>query len=346
MKEVQRMVREDIMKAYRLFKDDISKYIFENRLLYSFTGDFKFIGNVVCTTDSGKTVYEILNNTSEPIGVFGAGKAGKRFISRHQNIHFTCFIDNYKKNMDYDGLPIISLERFKEKYENGIVVIPPTIYHEEMLKQLKEEGFDEKRIINEGAETEKLKHLQYFDLPQLNEKRNAREIFVDGGGYDGTTSLDFLKWCSNWSQGYVYVCEPDEKNQLKCKENLSANKIAYKLISKGLWKDKERLRFNMSESCSFISTEGELETEVDSIDHLIKEPVTFIKMDIEGSEYQAILGAENMITRHKPKLAISVYHKPEDIWQLPLLIYQFNPGYQFYLRHYSFGNNETVLYAL
>lgn len=102
----------------------------------------------------------------------------------------------------------------------------------------------------------------------------------------------------------------------------------------------------MSESCSFISTEGELETEVDSIDHLIKEPVTFIKMDIEGSEYQAILGAENMITRHKPKLAISVYHKPEDIWQLPLLIYQFNPGYQFYLRHYSFGNNETVLYAL
>ena len=57
MKEVQRMVREDIMKAYRLFKDDISKYIFENRLLYSFTGDFKFIGNVVCTTYIGKTVY-------------------------------------------------------------------------------------------------------------------------------------------------------------------------------------------------------------------------------------------------------------------------------------------------
>ena len=79
---------------------------------------------------------------------------------------------------------------------------------------------------------------------------------------------------------------------------------------------------------------------------LFRSPVTFIKMDIEGSEYQAILGAEKMITSHKPKLAISVYHKPEDIWQLPLLIYRFNHEYKFYLRHYSFGNNETVLYAL
>ena len=346
MKKVQSIAQEDIMKAYQLLEDDMSKYIFENRLLYSFTGDFKFIGNVVCTIDSCKRIYGILDNTSETIAVFGAGKAGKRLINRHRNIRFTCFIDNYKKNIDYEGLPILSLGQYKEKYENGIVVIPPTIYHEEMLKQLKEENFDEKKVINEGAETEKLKHLQYFDLPLLNEKRNAKEIFVDGGGYDGTTTIDFLKWCSNLSQGYVYVCEPDKINQIKCKENLSANNITYKLIPKGLWENEQRLKFNMAESCSFISTEGDLEIEVDSIDHLIREPVTFIKMDIEGSEYQAILGAEKMITSHKPKLAISVYHKPEDIWQLPLLIYRFNHEYKFYLRHYSFGNNETVLYAL
>jgi hypothetical protein len=69
-------------------------------------------------------------------------------------------------------------------------------------------------------------------------------------------------------------------------------------------------------------------------------------MDIEGSEYKALLGAKNMIMKHKPKLAISIYHKTEDIWEIPYLIYQFNPLYKFYLKHYSLSDNETILYAL
>ena len=69
-------------------------------------------------------------------------------------------------------------------------------------------------------------------------------------------------------------------------------------------------------------------------------------MDIEGAEYQAILGAKKIIDKYKPKLAICVYHKPEDIWELPWLIHKINQEYKFYLRHYSFGDVETVLYAL
>ena len=73
--------------------------------------------------------------------------------------------------------------------------------------------------------------------------------------------------------------------------------------------------------------------------------VTFIKMDIEGAEYEALKGAERIIREQKPKLAICVYHKPEDIWELPELILEFNESYKFYLRHYSYQDNETVLYA-
>lgn len=77
-----------------------------------------------------------------------------------------------------------------------------------------------------------------------------------------------------------------------------------------------------------------------------REAPTFIKMDIEGAEKEALIGAEQIIRCHKPKLAICVYHKPEDIYVLPELINSFREDYRFYLRHYSNTIYETVLYAV
>ena len=68
-------------------------------------------------------------------------------------------------------------------------------------------------------------------------------------------------------------------------------------------------------------------------------------MDIEGAEKEALLGAEKITREQKPKLAISIYHKNEDIWEIPSLILEMNPEYRFYIRHYSFRFAETVLYA-
>ena len=122
--------------------------------------------------------------------------------------------------------------------------------------------------------------------------------------------------------------------------------IDYELISKGLWSSEKELHLKTNDTASTISEDGDTEIQVDSIDHLIGKPATFIKMDIEGSEYEALLGARNTILKCKPKLAICIYHKMEDIWELPGLIYAMCPKYTFYLRHYSFADNETVLYAL
>ena len=69
-------------------------------------------------------------------------------------------------------------------------------------------------------------------------------------------------------------------------------------------------------------------------------------MDIEGAEREAIIGARNIIKSQKPKMAVSIYHKKEDIWELPKLLIEINPEYKFYLRHYSFRDAETVLYAI
>lgn len=87
--------------------------------------------------------------------------------------------------------------------------------------------------------------------------------------------------------------------------------------------------------------------ETTSIDEILDGgEATYIKMDIEGAEYEALLGAKKTIKNYKPKLAISIYHKRCDIWEIPILLLSYNSDYKFYLRTYSFSGNDTVLYAL
>jgi hypothetical protein len=73
--------------------------------------------------------------------------------------------------------------------------------------------------------------------------------------------------------------------------------------------------------------------------------VDLIKMDIEGSELDALQGGENSLKRWRPKLAISLYHRPEDLFSIPLWLNSLNCGYRFFLDHYSIHHEETVLYA-
>ena len=83
------------------------------------------------------------------------------------------------------------------------------------------------------------------------------------------------------------------------------------------------------------------------IDSIVgEEQVTFIKMDIEGSELKALEGAEKTIKRHKPKLAICIYHKPMDVIEIPSYIMRLVPEYKFCIRQYTSRMWETVLYAI
>ena len=87
--------------------------------------------------------------------------------------------------------------------------------------------------------------------------------------------------------------------------------------------------------------------EIVRLDDIVGEEVTYIKMDIEGMELDALKGAEALITKYKPKLAISIYHKMEDIVEIPNHIRNMNLGYRFYLRHYwNCNGTDTILFAL
>ena len=73
--------------------------------------------------------------------------------------------------------------------------------------------------------------------------------------------------------------------------------------------------------------------------------VDFIKMDIEGFELPALAGAERVIDQFRPRLAISLYHRPEDIFEIPLWIGNRFPWYSLHLDHYTIHHEETVLFA-
>jgi hypothetical protein len=68
-------------------------------------------------------------------------------------------------------------------------------------------------------------------------------------------------------------------------------------------------------------------------------------MDIEGAELNALHGAEQTIRTFKPKLAISVYHKPNDLAEIPSYLNNLGLGYEFFLDHFTIYGGETVLFA-
>lgn len=168
------------------------------------------------------------------------------------------------------------------------------------------------------------------------------EVFLDVGGFDGFTSLEFIKKCKNYRK--IFIFEPDVINMKRVKSNTKKySDIEYLCL--GASSKKMTLKFDLrSNSSSRISEDGTVGIKVDLIDNLIQDVITFIKMDIEGEEIEAIKGAQLQISRNHPKLAISVYHKVEDLWKIPQLILSIRDDYDIYLRHYTEGIDETVMF--
>lgn len=354
-------------KFYNRLGDDESRRLYQALVMYNLTKNDTFF----CELNNEKLIkYGIdikdkLIRCGKKKVIFGAGVWGRRIKNLCSNIDFYCFVDNKKSGGYIDGLKILSLEEMILENPDACVIIATKKFAEEIESQLISCGIDQDHIVNMSdiiSEIDrKLVNDQYFDLPFLN--HDIEEVFVDVGVFDAGSSLNFVRWANN-DYKKIYLFEANPKFCKESEYNLKSKGITkYKMIHKGLWNEETTLTFYESphdseynitldeHNCFDKENEDKknwIEHTIDVVkmDDCIDERVTFIKMDIEGSEANAIRGAERIIREYKPKLAISVYHKKDDLWTIPKLIMEYNPTYKFYLRNYSLGYGESVLYAL
>ena len=182
---------------------------------------------------------------------------------------------------------------------------------------------------------------QYFDKEIVPEIKNIR--FVDGGGYVGDTATEIIKNYPDFEK--IYLFEPIKQHLDIAKRELAhLEKINF--LQLGLSNKKATLEFNEEKSFSSIYGKGNLKIEVDTIDNIIKEKVDFIKLDIEGAEQDALLGAQETIKKYHPVLAVCIYHKAEDWYKVPEMILTIRDDYDVYLRHYMEGIFESVMYFI
>ena len=170
----------------------------------------------------------------------------------------------------------------------------------------------------------------------------SNEVFVDAGGFDGDTTEEFCKRYPTYKK--VILFEPSDRNMQNAKKRL-VNRRDIEFFTLGISDICGTLSFNPDAgSASAVSNEGTFSIEVTTLDVAVKEKNTFIKMDLEGWELKALQGSKQHILDDHPKLAISVYHSASDFWCIPEYIFSLRQDYDIYLRHYTEGWSETIMF--
>jgi len=172
------------------------------------------------------------------------------------------------------------------------------------------------------------------------------ETYVDAGAYDGDSVRRFIDRVGG-RYTRVLAFEPDPNTYTRLKQCF-AHEPRVKTLNAGLHRHKAALRFRNDATRGAIFTDdGDCSIDVVSLDEVLGgAPVSYIKMNIEGAEIDALEGARKTIARWSPKLAVSVYHRASDLWRIPQIVSQLNPRYDLYLRQHDGGVIETVLYAI
>lgn len=320
-----------IPKIYAALQDDESRDIYKRRLLYSLTGD----GGELLRVHAGM----LPDPAQGKVCLYGAGESGHWFLRAGYRPPFV--VDKFQSG-ELEGVPIITLDEFLRmpncREYTVVVSVVRLPAARQILAELASLGL---RFVANRAGT------QYFDLPALGLRD---ECFVDGGAMDGADT-DWLLSRGLARRALVFEPNPRQTSALAAKY---AGNEAVAFFPCGLSDADGTARFETrryGQSGATASADGDSVARFRTLDSLTlgggyMGQVTFVKLDIEGAELAALKGAESTIREQKPKLAVCVYHKPEDIWEIPALVLEYNPGYRLWLRHYSLSRYDTVLYAV
>jgi FkbM family methyltransferase len=225
---------------------------------------------------------------------------------------------------------------------------------ENKIKKISANKYKIEKFIYNG-ESADIAHVFYLEDYAYSEivKPSLGDIVIDAGAYFGDTALWFSKYVGK--NGKVFAFEPLEYNFKILKNNIIENSLNDVItpVKKGIGEDEQRLNISGfgsgATTTSYESSKGEF-VDITTIDKFVKANkigrVDFIKMDIEGAELSALKGAQETLKKFKPKLAICVYHKGEDIIEIPEYLISIIPEYKLYIKHNSISFYDTVLYAV
>ena len=332
--------KKGVKNIYDHIIDARSKEIFGYRLMLSLTESPIYARKLIGSTAAGKHLYNTIKK--KRIFLYGAGKRGCRFKAMFPELQIVAYIDKYRTGKIND-LPIMKLDGLQND-EDVLILITNIANVNEIESDIKEKGNWQILKLNDYEESS-MKEI-YYDSRCIKYFSEKDGVFVDAGSFDGEDCLRFIN-SSLCHEHEIYAFEPDGINFQNCKMKLQGIDNV-KIFQMGLSTTEGYLNFieNDGEAARF-SEEGNSSIEVASLDKFVgSKKVAYIKMDIEGKEKDAILGAKNILKRDEPNMMISLYHKKEDIVDIPQSILDVNSRYKFVIEHYGVGStNDTVLYA-
>jgi FkbM family methyltransferase len=353
---------ENIARARALFADELSLRVFDVCMKYGmhvkFGGEdgakrdvFPEMLGLMDIPDATKSRLSRLMGEMRDARrrkfIYGAGTGCKavlegKSVQRFNPSGWSGIIDNNVTGERY-GLPIVSFADFVLRHGDALVlnsVGQPvgSAIHGQCL----DAGIDCLSLF----EIE-MSWNQYFDLPKAMGFRGDGAVFVHAGCFNGDTQKSFINWFGD-TYAKMVTFEPGKAEFALAKERLKGLRDV-EIVQAGLSDKSGTARLEQADrlSKSFISETGGNEINVVALDeYMVDQTVTFLALDVEGGEMAALMGAKGRIMGQKPKLAISAYHRPEDIWEIPFLAKEYNPNYKLYLRHYHLLDMfDTVMYA-
>lgn len=233
------MMFEQLKNLHDCLMDEESKVIFCSRLLYGLTHDWKYIKDMLFFfRKEDKGYYNILDVIDEPdrfkdkeIILFGTGFFASWVVKWLQycklEYHFFCDNDSKKWGNEFAGKRIISPEDLFKEHQAAWVLIASDIYEEEMILQLQSNQFPNEQIIRlvDFIKKKEMYLAEGILYPQKD------EVYIDGGSYDGSSSLEFIKWAGKENVKKVYAFEPEPNNYKICQNNMKENcKTDYEVL--------------------------------------------------------------------------------------------------------------------
>ncbi|SFO07003.1 methyltransferase, FkbM family [Pseudobutyrivibrio sp. UC1225] len=344
------LILETINNIYDHLSDDESKKIFNMRLKYLISCDEReyVTSNMMLYNDwkmiDGLRAPEI----EDPLIICTAGHDGllNKTVLSKLGYQILCYTDRLKKGT-VEGIEIKSIEEAAKKYIGAKYVVGSKRFMKEIYTELIASGISKDKIVIPRHRYITLKRGNtYFDAF----KSSGDDFFVDAGANNGDTIVGFKKWCNDKFEK-IMAFEPNRITYENLVDN-TKNDQRVEAYNYALWDKKETLRFSLNGAGSRVICDSNMcSGEIDSafavtLDSMLdKERITFIKMDIEGSELHALMGARKTIIRNKPNLAICVYHKPIDFIEIASYLLVLNPDYKINYRNYFSNTYETILYA-